>query len=61
MMKDRDEEIEASRRRAAAEEDAVEETLRDTENASRNITAAALSQLGNDTLQRTGDQQKRPQ
>eukprot|EP00971_Amphidinium_carterae_P351879 6492318-Amphidinium_carterae.2 len=55
MMKDSDEEIEASRRRAATEQDAIEETLRQAEHASRQITATALSQLGDDTPQRASD------
>eukprot|EP00971_Amphidinium_carterae_P118558 2348948-Amphidinium_carterae.1 len=37
MMKDHDEEIEATRRRAAAEEDTIAESLHEAENASRNI------------------------
>eukprot|EP00971_Amphidinium_carterae_P172829 3425918-Amphidinium_carterae.3 len=46
MLKDREEEMEAIRKRASDEEDAIAESLREAENASRHITAEALSQLG---------------
>eukprot|EP00971_Amphidinium_carterae_P047869 942817-Amphidinium_carterae.2 len=45
MSRDCEEEQEANRRRAVAEQEAIEQALLDADNASRHITAAALSQL----------------
>eukprot|EP00971_Amphidinium_carterae_P104971 2078711-Amphidinium_carterae.1 len=49
MTRDHEEEVEANRRRAKAEQEAIDQAVLDAGNSSRNITAAALSQLEDDT------------
>eukprot|EP00971_Amphidinium_carterae_P079543 1574087-Amphidinium_carterae.1 len=55
MMRDREEEMEAIRKRSVEAEKAIDDTLREAENVSRCITAEALSQLGDSTPQRAHD------
>eukprot|EP00971_Amphidinium_carterae_P008819 174076-Amphidinium_carterae.1 len=47
--------MEAKCRRAAAEQAAIEQEVQDAQNASRDITATALSQLGDDTSKPSAD------
>eukprot|EP00971_Amphidinium_carterae_P199444 3958193-Amphidinium_carterae.1 len=55
LTKERDEEVEANRRRAAAEQAAIEQSLRDAEHATRHITAVALSHLDDGTQKSADD------
>eukprot|EP00971_Amphidinium_carterae_P300265 5965714-Amphidinium_carterae.1 len=55
MLKDIEEEKTKIRQRADDEADAVAESLRETQEASRNLTADALSQLGDDTPKPAND------
>eukprot|EP00971_Amphidinium_carterae_P189039 3752752-Amphidinium_carterae.1 len=55
MMRDIVEEKAEIRRLAAEEDEAIKNTLREAEHASRNITAEALSHLGDDTVPRDND------
>eukprot|EP00971_Amphidinium_carterae_P137765 2730604-Amphidinium_carterae.1 len=55
MMRDRAEEMEASSRRALQEEQDIAAQVQAAGNATRNITADALSQLGDGTTPRDRD------